>query len=143
RWTWTGGWGLAAALALQTSLGAVGSWVVGGALLLVSVLAATELGFHWIAALAHGAVLRPALSAAAAYGSWQGSRADSRREPKKPRESKKKARPVAAVVEPDGDADDEPPPRISGPNGGGAKANGNGSAIAVPVIKAPAKPKLR
>src|SRR2546428_688779 len=32
RWQWSGGWGLAASLALQTSLGAVGSWVVAVAL---------------------------------------------------------------------------------------------------------------
>jgi S-DNA-T family DNA segregation ATPase FtsK/SpoIIIE len=143
RWTWTGGWGLAAALALQTSLGAVGSWVVGGALLLVSVLAATELGFHWIAALAHGALLKPAQSAAAAYGTWQESRTvpEPRKKPE-PREPKKKPKPVAAVIG-DDDTEAEPPPRISGRNGELAKANGNGTAIAVPVIKAPPKPKPR
>jgi len=143
RWTWTGGWGLGASLALQTSLGAVGSWVVGGALLLVTVLFATELGFHWIAALAHGALLRPAQSAAAAYGSWQESRADTRqvlkpkpeREPKKPR-----VKPAAAVIEDDHQEEPAPTPKIS-TNGAAARAATNGSAIPVPVIKAP--PKLR
>ncbi|HEY6193846.1 MAG TPA: DNA translocase FtsK 4TM domain-containing protein, partial [Candidatus Eisenbacteria bacterium] len=79
RWTWAGGWGLASSLALQTSLGAVGSWVVGGALLLASALAASELGFHWIGALMHGAVVKPAQGAVAAYGSWQESRAEAQR----------------------------------------------------------------
>jgi hypothetical protein len=57
RWTWSGGWGLAASLALQTSLGSIGSWVVAGALLLASALAASELGFHWIGSLMHGALV--------------------------------------------------------------------------------------
>ena len=79
RWQWTGGWGLAASLALQTSLGDVGSWVVAGALLLASALAASEMGFHWIGALMHGAVVKPAQGAAAAYGSWQENRAEAQR----------------------------------------------------------------
>ncbi|HEV2105427.1 MAG TPA: DNA translocase FtsK 4TM domain-containing protein, partial [Candidatus Eisenbacteria bacterium] len=75
RWTWTGGWGFAAALALQSALGVVGSWVVAAALLLVTALAASEMGFHWIAHLVRGAVVAPARGVvggvAGAYGAWQ------------------------------------------------------------------------
>src|SRR5436190_8706215 len=76
RWGWSGGWGLAASLALQASLGAVGSWVVASALLLASALAASELGFHWVGALIHGALVKPAQGALAAYGAWQDTRAE-------------------------------------------------------------------
>ncbi len=49
RWTWSGGWGMATGLALQSALSHVGSWVVAGALFGVTVLVASEVGFHWIA----------------------------------------------------------------------------------------------
>jgi S-DNA-T family DNA segregation ATPase FtsK/SpoIIIE len=158
RWSWSGGWGLAASLALHASLGAVGSWVVAGALLLASALAASELGFHWIGALMHGAVVKPAQGAAAAYGSWQENRAEAQRLALKQRvrdEKDARRRPprVAAAIA-DDDEDDVPapapaPPRISGRAG---EANGSpragarsesAVAIAVPVIKAPARPKPR
>ena len=149
RWTWSGGWGLAASLALQTSLGAVGSWVVGGALLVASALAASELGFHWIGALMHGALVKPALGAAAAYGSWQDSRAEQARlelkaHARSERESRKRA-PRTALAEMNGaeDGDEPPPPRISGRMEESRRAVAEPArAIAVPVIKAAkAKPK--
>jgi S-DNA-T family DNA segregation ATPase FtsK/SpoIIIE len=81
RWTWAGGWGFAAAMAMHASLGEVGSWVVGGALLFVTALAASEMGFHWIAHLAHGLVVRPAkgmaAGAAGAIGDWRERRAEA------------------------------------------------------------------
>jgi S-DNA-T family DNA segregation ATPase FtsK/SpoIIIE len=161
RWGWSGGWGLAASLALQSSLGAVGSWVVAGALLLASTLAASELGFHWIGAIAHGALVRPAQGALAAYGTWQDARAEQTRLAAKERAREEKAsrkRPAkaaaVAVAEPD-DGDDDadappPPPRISGRGDearNGAPVAEAVRAIPVPVIKAPKpqepKPKAK
>ena len=69
RWAWSGGVGLAASLALRSALGGVGSWVVTGALFGVTVLAASELGFHWIAHLARG-VLGPPVAGAARLVRW-------------------------------------------------------------------------
>jgi hypothetical protein len=91
RWNWSGGWGLAASLALQASLGVVGSWVVASALLLASTLAASELGFHWIEALMHGALVKPAQGAIAAYGTWQDTRAEQARLAAKERAKEEKA----------------------------------------------------
>jgi len=75
RERWAGGWGFAATLALQSSLGMVGSWIVATALLFVTALAASEMGFHWIGKLAHGLVLNPARGVAGgvvgAWGQWQ------------------------------------------------------------------------
>jgi len=155
RWDWSGGWGLAASLALQASLGAVGSWVVASALLLASALAASELGFHWIAALMHGALVRPAQGAWAAYGTWQDTRAEQLRLAAKERAKEEKTtrrRPpkgaVAVAEADDVDADvvdaPPPPPRISGRNDTGRNGNGVAEAtraIPVPVIKPPAKPQ--
>ena len=80
---WAGGWGFAATLALQSSLGVVGSWVVATAVLFVTALAASEMGFHWIGKLAHGLVLNPARGVAGgvvgAWGQWQERRAESAR----------------------------------------------------------------
>ncbi len=158
RWTWTGGWGLAASLALQSSLGSVGSWVVAVALLLASALAASELGFHWIGALMHGALVKPAQGAAAAYGTWQETRAESQRvaAKQKARDDKedKKKPAKTAVAGVDGDDDVMTPPRISRNNSepkpaidarGPATmtAESPKSAIAVPLIKAQQKPKVR
>jgi DNA segregation ATPase FtsK/SpoIIIE, S-DNA-T family len=75
RWTWAGGWGFAATLALRSALGVVGSWIVAGALFGATALLASELGFHWIARLLHGAVMTPARGAAGAWGAWQERRA--------------------------------------------------------------------
>ncbi|NOT33968.1 MAG: hypothetical protein HOP12_07335, partial [Candidatus Eisenbacteria bacterium] len=47
RWRWSGGWGVAFALALHSALGAIGSWIVGGTLFFATALVASELGFHW------------------------------------------------------------------------------------------------
>ncbi len=144
RWTWSGGWGLASSLALQTSLGAVGSWVVGVALLLASALAASELGFHWIGAIMHGAVVRPARGAVAAYGSWQEERAEAARLAARQRakdEKESRRRPARTLVtEANGaSAEPTPPASISGRMAGSE----GGRAIAVPVIKAPPMPRAR
>jgi hypothetical protein len=59
RWTWSGSWGLAAAIAVRSALGSVGSWIVVGALFGVTLLAASELGFHWIGRLLKGLTIAP------------------------------------------------------------------------------------
>ena len=159
RWTWSGGWGLASSLALQTSLGAIGSWVVAGALLLASALAASELGFHWIGALMHGALVKPAQGAAAAYGTWQETRAESLRLAAKQKakddklEKDGKRKPARTAVAADEDGLPPVSPRISRsgndgkplpePRGNARPAEPGRAAIAVPVIKAPPKPRTR
>jgi DNA segregation ATPase FtsK/SpoIIIE, S-DNA-T family len=59
RAAWSGGWGFAASLALQSALGSWGSWIVGGAVLGITLLAASELGFHWLGGLARALVVGP------------------------------------------------------------------------------------
>jgi DNA segregation ATPase FtsK/SpoIIIE, S-DNA-T family len=75
RWQLTGAWGFAASLALRSALGATGSWIVGGALLLVTALAASELGFHWLGplarALARTFILSPSAWIARVFASWR------------------------------------------------------------------------
>ncbi len=107
RWTWAGGWGLAGGMALHAALGAVGSWIVAGALLFVTALAASELGFHWIAHLAHGLVLRPAKGVAGgvagAWGAWQERRAEAAKQAAKAAKAdgkKKKEKPEKPVPVP-------------------------------------------
>ncbi len=94
RWAWAGGWGFAAALALHSALGPLGSWIVAGALFGVTVLLASELGFHWIARLLHGAVMTPARGAAGAWDAWQ-----ERREKAQKTRSRAKPRVVRAEAE--------------------------------------------
>ena len=60
RHVWAGGWGFAATLAFESALGRVGSWIVAGALFGITVLAASELGFHWIGRAFHAIVVAPA-----------------------------------------------------------------------------------
>ncbi len=75
RWVWSGGWGLAASLALHSALGGIGSWIVAGALLGVTGLAASELGFHWIGPLVRGVVIAPAAGLGAWWAAWRQGRA--------------------------------------------------------------------
>jgi DNA segregation ATPase FtsK/SpoIIIE, S-DNA-T family len=88
RWTWAGGWGTASSLALRSSLGVVGSWIVAGTLFAVTGLLASELGFHWIARLLHGAVVTPARGAAGLWSAWQEGRARAAKAAKPRRESR-------------------------------------------------------
>jgi len=86
RQQWAGSWGFATALVLHSALGGVGSWIVAGALFGVTALAASELGFHWIAKLGHHLVLAPAAGAADAWRSWREARARAARtRPRKPK----------------------------------------------------------
>jgi S-DNA-T family DNA segregation ATPase FtsK/SpoIIIE len=79
RWAWSGGWGLAASLALHSALGGIGSWIVAGALLGVTGLAASELGFHWLSPLVRGAVIVPASGVGAWWAGWRERRAERAR----------------------------------------------------------------
>ncbi len=60
RWAWSGGWGLAAGLALRSALGEVGSWIVARAVFGISVVAASEFGFHWIGRVVRALAWLPA-----------------------------------------------------------------------------------
>ena len=111
RTAWVGSWGFAGALALRSALGQVGSWIVAGTLFGVSLLAASELGFHWIARIARRALVDPAVGLGAAWGQWREARA--REEKAKP---KGMARPRPSATR-EAEASAEPParPRISQP----------------------------
>ena len=71
RWLWSGAWGTAPAMALHSALGAVGSWVVGGALLGVTALAASELGFHWIGRFLRAVFVTPIQQMLAGWQAWR------------------------------------------------------------------------
>ncbi len=132
RWMWSGGWGTAAAIALHSSLGDVGSWVVAGALLFVTALAASEFGFHWIDHLVHHTVVRPAQGAAAgvqtAVTAWQERREEAARtrrrqdaKPEKPakaakadKNAKAEKQPKHTVVVSDADDDEGGEPVLAG-----------------------------
>ncbi|HYM81832.1 MAG TPA: DNA translocase FtsK 4TM domain-containing protein [Candidatus Limnocylindria bacterium] len=66
RWSWAGSWGFAAALALRSAMGDVGSWIVAGVLFAITLLVASELGFHWLGQLIRGATVVPARAMAGA-----------------------------------------------------------------------------
>jgi S-DNA-T family DNA segregation ATPase FtsK/SpoIIIE len=82
RWTWTGAWGLAASMALRSALGAVGSWIVAGTVTGVTVLAASEFGFHWITRLFRHALVTPATGVAGWVRSLGERRAEAARKPR-------------------------------------------------------------
>lgn len=118
RWTWSGGWGFAAALALHSALGTVGSWIVAGALLGVTALAASELGFHWIARLVRGALHVPAAGARSAWAMFAGrreARAPAAAKPARGRAARSEpetpARPRIVAPARSGAGDDEPAAR--------------------------------
>jgi hypothetical protein len=132
RWMWAGGWGFAAALALHSALGQVGSWIVAGALFGITALAASELGFHWIARLLHGAVMTPANGAVGLWSAWRERSARSAPATKKPRVVRA---PAAADLSP---AAAEAKPRAS--------RDGTAQQIRMPLpgpVKADQKPKLK
>jgi len=82
RWTWGGAWGVAAAMALRSSLGTVGSWIVAGALFGVTALAASEFGFFWITHLAHHAVMTPAAGFRGMFQAWRERREQALSKPR-------------------------------------------------------------
>jgi S-DNA-T family DNA segregation ATPase FtsK/SpoIIIE len=123
RQTWTGGWGFAASLALRSALGGVGSWIVAGTLLGVTVLAASELGFHWLRPLLRAALLGPFVGIARLWQSWREGMA------KAPAAEKPARKPRAPKPEPTEEAKPHRP-KIMAPPGGPA---------AVPAEAAPSR----
>jgi S-DNA-T family DNA segregation ATPase FtsK/SpoIIIE len=119
RAAWTGGWGFAAALAVRSALGGVGSWIVAGALLGVTVLAASELGFHWLRPLLRGVLLTPFAGLAQAWRAWRERSATAAQAAARAAEkSAKKPRVVRPAGEPAEPAAARSRPRIIGPEGG-------------------------
>ncbi|HEY2955948.1 MAG TPA: DNA translocase FtsK 4TM domain-containing protein [Candidatus Eisenbacteria bacterium] len=113
RWTWAGAWGLAASMALHSALGGTGSWIVAGALLGVTTLAASELGFHWAGRALELSLVAPARGLAGAWEAWR-KRAASARPARAAARKARRAAPatngapaVAAAAEPD-EADEAP-----------------------------------
>jgi len=101
RHVWAGGWGFAAELAFASAFGRVGSWIVAGALFGITVLAASELGFHWIGRALHAVVVAPIQALFTAIADARARAATPAELP--PRAKRVKAvRPaaVAAAVEP-------------------------------------------
>ena len=124
RATWAGAWGFAGALALRSALGQVGSWVVAGTLFAVTLLAASELGFHWIARLARRAVVDPAVGLGTAWGAWRESHA-----------------PAGRGEAADGaEGEGAPPGGATGPRGRGARGAGAPAHLAAAGAARPAPP---
>lgn len=71
RQTWSGSWGFATSLALRSALGDLGGWIVAGALLGVTVLAASELGFRWLGPLLRGTLFTPVIRLVQAWRGWR------------------------------------------------------------------------
>jgi hypothetical protein len=92
RAAWSGGWGFAAALALRSALGGVGSWIVAGALFGVTVLAASELGFRWLGPLVRGALFTPFAHLASAWQEWRARVGRRRRRRTRARGAQSRAR---------------------------------------------------
>ncbi len=98
RWAWAGGWGFAAALALHSALGSVGSWIVAGAMFGLTALAASELGLHWIGPVARAMLVGPAAGLAAMWRGWRERRAAAAaaRPAQRKRDAKEKKKEPAA-----------------------------------------------
>ncbi len=78
RWRWSGGWGVASAMTIHAALGNVGSWVVLGALTGVTVIVASELGFHWLGRFAHAVFVVPAQRLREAWNAWLERRSEEK-----------------------------------------------------------------
>ena len=123
RDAWSGGWGLAASFALRSALGGVGSWIVAGALLGVTVLAASELAFRWLGPLLRGALFTPFARLAGAWQSWREAHAAAtERSARAAEKAARKPRVVRAAAETAVPAAAEPRsrPRIMSPTAASA-----------------------
>jgi S-DNA-T family DNA segregation ATPase FtsK/SpoIIIE len=134
RWLWSGAWGFVASLALRSALGGIGSWIVAGALFGVTVLAASELGFHWIGRLARGVVVSPVTRLVGLMRAWREERARVPR--RKPQPQKAKSDRAAAALS--GEAAPRSKPKITimqpGPIAGQENgAAGKGRQIRLPL----------
>jgi S-DNA-T family DNA segregation ATPase FtsK/SpoIIIE len=149
RWTWSGAWGFAGSMALQASLGRMGSWILAGALLALTALAASELGFHWIGRLAHGLVFNPVRGLAGGIGGtwagWRERRAEADRRAAKAgaKDARAKAKPKGVPAPAAAEANGAP--RIDTPAAATAPAPVQQLELPPPppLIKKAAPPKLR
>jgi len=136
RWTWAGGWGFAASLVLRSALGSVGSWLVAGALLGVTMLTASEFGFHWIGRLARGLTVAPVAGLLAALRSWRESRGNGVPEAA---QSVRRAR-ARAAPPPRPEPEARPHPRITGMSAALAAGEEEQLALPLPLERRQAKP---
>jgi S-DNA-T family DNA segregation ATPase FtsK/SpoIIIE len=143
RWMWGGAWGIAAAMALRSALGVVGSWIVAGALFGVTALAASEFGFFWITHLARHAVVTPANGMMGLWRTWREEREKARFKPRI-RQPKAPAR---------GSDEKAQKPRIAAAIAAGTGAAASGAAeneeeggqfrLALPGLKKVERPRAR
>ena len=147
RWAWAGGWGFAAALALHSALGRVGSWIVAGALFGATALVASELGFHWITRLVRGAVVTPAQGAHGLWAAWRERQARAALPAKRTRAprpaaeiAEAAARPRIASAVPARDADGTESQQIRLPLPGVTKADVKPRARVKPEPRPDARP---
>ena len=111
RWRYAGAWGFVASLAIRSALGRTGSWIVGSALLGVTVLAASELGFHWISPLVRALFWTPLAAIARTLAAWRDRAAAAR--PRRAARPAKPARAARAAIAAVPDAAASARPRIS------------------------------
>ena len=127
RGTWSGSWGVAASMALRSALGSVGSWVVAGGLLGITLLAASEFGFAWWGRLLWRILSAPSMAVASAIRSWREAQARAPRvSPAKP--ARPRTRPAAVATVPPAEAR---APRIT--SGGSAPAENHLPQLALPL----------
>ncbi len=137
RATWSGAWGFAGSFVLHSALGSVGSWIVAGTLFGVTALAASELGFHWIASLARRAVVDPAKGIGTVLGQWRDERERDRKA--KPKAAAPRAAP--RVVAPAAPAAAEAPPQKPRISQGGPVSPLEQLDLPSPVGEARPRPK--
>lgn len=161
-WQWAGRWGHGTAFGLQSLLGGIGSWLVGGALLVATALVASEYGFHWIAALVRGATVTPAQGLAAWFAQWREQRAEAAANAEKQRvrddkdaraaarqkaKDDKAAAAIARAAELEAQQETTPAPRVNAraeePVAEQPAPSKPTVSVSVPVIKAPPKPRMR
>jgi S-DNA-T family DNA segregation ATPase FtsK/SpoIIIE len=136
RWRWSGAWGVASAMTMHAALGSVGSWVVLGALSGVTVIVASELGFHWIGNFAHAVLVAPAQGLRAAWGEWRERRSNAAREEERaPRVVRAKSEPKPSEAGP------RPAPRSAVPARAAGSKSANGTTVSSQA--AAASPQIR
>jgi hypothetical protein len=142
--TWTGAAGSAGALVLHSALGPVGSWIVAGALFAVTLLWASELGFHWLGRFLRAVTLTPVKATwRAATQGWEhmkstgGEEAGARGRAERPSAAearaawRRRAEPASGAA----------PMVRARPAAGGEAASGAALAVEAPPLIAPARAK--
>ncbi|HKQ58548.1 MAG TPA: DNA translocase FtsK 4TM domain-containing protein [Candidatus Eisenbacteria bacterium] len=149
RDAWSGGWGLAASFALRSALGGVGSWIVAGAVLGVTVLAASELAFRWLGPLVRGTLFTPFARLAEAWQGWRDEHAKAEKSQRAAEKAAKKAKVVRPEAEPVALAEELPvrreKPRIMAPALGAGDEEEERDQLILPLMpdRKAAKPKPR